>query len=86
MTIEGEFQKIPEPVKKGIEYPILARTIDERVVLFVSETEGIVVAVPPLNKLSAIGSRSAHWVSVKNEDFWRPLAPDECVVLRNVES
>ena len=81
--MKSVFNKIEKEKSKEIEFPVLAEALfqDETfVVLFLSETKGVVVKG---NYYNPIGILGCDYVSVTDESYWRILSSEESIVLSN---
>ena len=81
--MKSVFNKIEKEKSKEIEFPVLAEALVGRetfVVLFLSETKGVVVKG---NLSNDVGELDSNYVSVTNELHWRILSPEESIVLSN---
>ena len=81
-------QILKAPQKEVLQFPLLARILNGEskgtVVLFSEERAGTVVnSLENSNGHCALGSYSAHWVSVFDKFFWEILAPSEQILLSN---
>ena len=81
--MKSVFNKIEKEKSKGIEFPVLAEALVEGktfVVLFLSETKGIVVKG---NCYNTVGELRCTYAPVTIESRWRILSPEESIVLSN---
>lgn len=81
--MKSVFNKIEKEKTKEIVFPVLAVALfqDETfVVLFLSDTKGVVVKG---NYYNPIGGLDSNYVSVTDESYWRILSPEESIVLSN---
>ena len=81
--MKSVFNKIEKGKSKEIEFPVLAEALVGRetfVVLFLSETKGVVVKG---NLCNPVGIFNNNYVSVTNALHWRILSPEESIVLSN---
>ena len=81
--MKSVFNKIEKEKSKEIVFPVLAEALVEGetfVVLFLSNTKGVVVKGNLCNTVGALG---CDFVPITNESFWRILSPEESIVLSN---
>ena len=81
--MKSVFNKIEKEKAEEIVFPVLAEALVEGetfVVLFLSNTKGVVVKGNLYNTVGALG---CDFVPITNESFWRILSPEESIVLSN---
>ena len=81
--MKSVYNKIEKEKSKEIVFPVLAEALvkDETfVVLFLSESKGVVVKGNPCNSVGELG---CNYVDVTNEKYWRILSPEESIMLSN---
>ena len=81
--MKSVFNKIEKEKAEEIVFPVLAEALVEGetfVVLFLSNTKGVVVKGNLCNTVGALG---CDFVPITNESFWRILSPEESIVLSN---
>ena len=81
--MKSVFNKVEKEKSKEIEFPLLAEALvggETFVVLFLSDTKGIVVKG---NLSNAVGKLDTNYIPVTNELHWCILSPEESIVLSN---
>ena len=79
--MKSVFNKIEKEKSKEIEFPVLAQSnYNNIVVLFTDATSGVVVKN---NEYTSIGNFSNDYRSIHDKNIWRILSPEESIVLSN---
>ena len=81
--MKSVLNKIEKEKPKEIEFPVLAEALvdgETFVVLFLSNTKGIVVKG---NRYNTVGFLGCNYASVTSESHWRILSSEESIVLSN---
>ena len=81
--MKSVFNKIEKEKSKEIVFPVLAEALvkgDTFVVLFLSDSKGVVVKG---NLCNTVGELGCNYVSVTSEKHWRILSLEESIVLSN---
>lgn len=80
--MKSVFNKIEKEKSKEIVFPVLAEALvdgETFVVLFLGDTNGVVVKGNLCNDVGELGS----YISVDDKTHWRILSPEESIVLSN---
>ena len=81
--MKSVFNKVEKEKPKELKFPVLAEALvggETFVVLFLSDTKGIVVKG---NLCNTVGEYDETFVDVAYKTHWRILSPEESIVLSN---